>query len=520
MTSLPPRDGRGAAAPETAVPAARGPAGRAPRRGGAAPRAALLGVLAVAALLRLREAAATPLWFDEIFSLRAARLPFTDMLALLAGDVHPPLPTVLLWLWRRAVGDSAALLKLLPVAIGAATVAVTYAMAADLFGRRAGLLAAALLAVHRTHVYFSQELRSYALLALAVTLAAWGAWRWTRRMRGGGALWVAGAALALHTHYLGGLVAAFAAAWAAWAVRGEPRRWRAWALLQLATAALFAPQLPVFAEHLARLAEHWMRAPGVEHLWSLARQASFGAAYAVPPLAALAALPLARRATRPAAAHLAWMMLAPVLLAWGLSTLGARLFIERTMYFVLPWWCALLGAGLAGLRPPALAAIAAAATLAFGARALALKPPHPEAVALRRAAEAIAARGAPGDLVVCADTHSLFTVEEHLGARVRAVLLMQWERLPYYEGAAFVRAEQRVTADSLAAWAAAGRRWWGLRTPHGGVPGDSAARLMDRLARGGRLPVAHVTLWAGRADMAVAPEEPSPHGARRPPRRP
>lgn len=475
--------------------------------GAASPRErlAFAAVLAVALALRLFEAWRTPLWFDEIFTLRAARLPLPAMLGMLGTDIHPPLPTLLLAGWRALGGEAAPWLKLLPIATGVATVAVLYGFAADLFGRRAGLLAAALLAVHRTHVYVSQELRSYALLTLALTLAAWGAWRWAARRPRGAALYVGGAALALHTHYLGGLVLAFLGAWGPWAVRGAPRRWRDWLGLQIAVAVLFAPLVPLFARQLGLSGDHWIPPPTVGNLVSLARQVAFGAIYAVPPFFAAAALPLLRRAQRPGALLLAWLALAPALAAWGLSTRGAHLFTERIMGFALPWWCALLAAAIAGLTPRALAGAAAAVALAFGARAMALKPPMPEAVALRIAAARIAARAEPGDLIVCADTHSLFSFEQHAPGAGRAVLLMQWPRLPYYEGAVFVPESQRVTAAFLEREAAAGRRWWGLRTRHGGLPSDSGAALMTRLARGGRARIEMTTLWAGAPGTDAGP---------------
>jgi hypothetical protein len=54
-------------------------------------------VLAIAAILRVGFIWIAPFWYDESFTLLLVRLPFNQMLAAIAGDVHPPLYYVLLW---------------------------------------------------------------------------------------------------------------------------------------------------------------------------------------------------------------------------------------------------------------------------------------------------------------------------------------------------------------------------------------------------------------------------------------
>jgi mannosyltransferase len=64
-------------------------------------------------------------------------------------------------------------LRSLSVLLGIATLAPVYALGARLFSRRAGVLAAAFLAVHAFHIQFSQEARSYALATLLLALSTW-----------------------------------------------------------------------------------------------------------------------------------------------------------------------------------------------------------------------------------------------------------------------------------------------------------------------------------------------------------
>jgi uncharacterized membrane protein len=251
------------------------------------------------------------------------------MTRAIAGDIHPPLHPLLLR-WRAAGGEAPLWLKLLPILIGLATIAVVFLAAREMFDRPTALLAAALLTLHREHVYFSQEIRSYALLALTLTLATWMAWRWIARMRArDGWGYALSAAAALYTHYLAGLVLALLALWGLWAARRDPARLRGWVLLHVGVAALFAPIVPLFLTQLRISHEHWMKPPTLSNLHDLTRQICFGGRWLIPLLGAAALLPLARERQRGAAMLLWWMALVPVLVAYVATDHGAHLFVER-----------------------------------------------------------------------------------------------------------------------------------------------------------------------------------------------
>lgn len=459
-------------------------------------------ILAIGLVARLREAQRTPLWFDEIFTLWMTRASFGAMLERLASDIHPPLMSVLLWAWRGAGGEGVLWLKALPIAIGLATLVALHAAARDWFGERAGLLAALLLALQPTHVYFSQELRSYALLILAALLATWTAWRWVRRGgRGNGIAFVASAALALYTHYLAALLLAFLGGWGLVTLWPDRRRMRSWALWNAAVALAFLPQFPTFLHQLGLAADHWMKPPGFQDLDNLSRKMAFSASYMVPVLAVIAAVPLLRQRSRREAILLWLMIAAPVATAYALTRADvAKLFVERYMHFTLPFLCALLAAGIVGARHPALAVVLAIALTGFAARQTVMRRPYAEAVALDAAVRSFERHRLPGDVVFCADSHSLFVMEHrHPAADVR--LVVTWERVPYYEGATFIPDSMRTTPAAVAAAARGGRRWWGLRTRHGGISSAAGAALMDSLARGGRDHLDMVTIWAGQPAM-------------------
>jgi len=470
-----------------------------------ASRLLLFAALAVAAVLRVREALRTPMWFDEIFTVWIARLSPRAVLDALAQDVHPPLHFLMVWAWRALGGEGELWLKSLSILIGLATIAVTFALARDLFGRGAAWIAAALLALHPFHIYFSQEVRNYVLLHLLIVLSAWTAWRWMESGRRRDGLWyVLSAAAALYTHYLAGVVLAFLWLWGVFALRADRRRLLHWIGLHVAVAALFSPQLPILITQLARDSEHWIRRSTLAQLVGLARKLSFKAVYMIPPLFVLALLPLLRSRERRGATMLLAITVPPVLLTWVLTRYGAHLFIERYMFFTLPAFCALLAAGCAGIRWGWLRHGATLAVLLFALRSVVLSPPHAEAAALGRAATYLAPRIRPGDEVFCADTHSLFFMRQHLPGLGRQRLLLVDPNLPYYEGARLVPDSLRVSPAALESARARHARWWAVRTRSGGVPSTAAAALFDAAAGRPVLDISMVTVWGGVADSAAA----------------
>ncbi len=450
------------------------------------PWLALAAVLALATGLRVWEAVRTPLWFDEIFTLMVARLDVSGLLAALANDMHPPLHYLLEHLWIRFGGEGELWLKSLSILIGVATVAALYGLVAEAFGRGAGLFAALLLAVHRTHVYYSQEARSYALLWLWYVLAAWMAWRWTERGRPrDAALFVLTAAAALYTHYQAGLVLAGLGVWGAAALARTPRKLGGWLALNAAVVLLFLPQLGTFLSQWHRLsAEYWVSPVSPAMFLDVLRIYSFGVVLAVPLMAGLALLPLVLPGHRRAAA-LVWMAsLVPMMLAYVLAARGAHVYTDRYMMFVLPGWCALASAGLAalGARWVWLRRGLGAALLLVAVRTLATHLPNIEAVELARAEQWLRPRVQAGDVVAFADGHAWFFFRHHAPSLGRQILVLPTPHMPYYEGALFVPDSARVT---VAAWDSltVGRRWFGVRARHGGIDSRPA---FERMVRGAR----------------------------------
>ncbi|MGQ9681275.1 MAG: glycosyltransferase family 39 protein [Anaerolineae bacterium] len=128
--------------------------------------------------LRLYRLGASNVWWDEGLAIWAVRQSWLQATLWTAQDVHPPLYFWHLWTWVRLAGESEFAARFLSALWGTLTVAVAYALAARLGGRRAGLLCALFLAVMRFHIWWSQEMRMYVLAALAATLTLYCAVRW------------------------------------------------------------------------------------------------------------------------------------------------------------------------------------------------------------------------------------------------------------------------------------------------------------------------------------------------------
>ncbi len=121
--------------------------------------------------LRVCSLSAHSVWWDEAFTWQTTSHGWDALWHMLqTGDRNPPLYFVLTAGWGSVGGWSEFSLRFLPLASGLIGVAVVYALARRLFGRRAGLWTLALAAFAPALVAYAQEARMYALF-FALTAA-------------------------------------------------------------------------------------------------------------------------------------------------------------------------------------------------------------------------------------------------------------------------------------------------------------------------------------------------------------
>lgn len=130
-------------------------------------------IVFLAALVRFHDLGAQSLWNDEGNSYVQATRSFADIAANAARDIHPPGYYWLLALWSALTGNSEFSLRSLSAFASILTVAFTYAIGKRIFSPLAGLAAALFVALNTFSIYYAQEARMYALLALWSAASMW-----------------------------------------------------------------------------------------------------------------------------------------------------------------------------------------------------------------------------------------------------------------------------------------------------------------------------------------------------------
>jgi len=262
----------------------------------------LAAVLLLGAILRFWQLDAKPLWLDEIitaiFSLghSQADLPLgvafsvsqlKQIFTLNPGvscaqiaqtvsteSVHPPLFFCLLYRWISWLNPNSEnwiwALRSLSALMGVGAIASVYWLNRVAFSAKAGLMAAAVMAVSPFAVYLSQEARQYTLPMLLISLALAGLVQMQQDLHPGRRLrlavwlgWVAVNSLGLYIHYFFALalVAQVMAlgGWMLWQRHNiSPRGWAAMGLAIAGIILSYLPWLTVLLGHLNRPETTWL----------------------------------------------------------------------------------------------------------------------------------------------------------------------------------------------------------------------------------------------------------------------
>lgn len=356
-------------------PRLQGPAGGRAVMKGETPRVAAwvatAGVGAVWALLGTRS-----LWFDELYALHAAGLPWRELMTFLRlHDAHPPLYPLLLKAWVHLFGSSELSLRAPSALAGVAAAWGAWVLARNGCGTTAAAVASLTLASSPLFLEAAADATRYALLACGFVWAGYETLRVLQEP--GRGLWrlvLIGAAL-LYTHYLGSVLASSLLAFAAW--QGGWRGLRRVAGALAGSLLFFAPWLPVLWFHMTsgRMAPPWRPAATPSLVLDVLHVGGFGgrvmgtASYHLASsaplgvkvlLAAPVALVLALAAVRacrtcPEAARLAvCCVVLPALVLGGASAWSGRtVSYPRYFSFSVPYLALLVGAALEARCPSA-----------------------------------------------------------------------------------------------------------------------------------------------------------------------
>ncbi|HXF32065.1 MAG TPA: glycosyltransferase family 39 protein [Solirubrobacterales bacterium] len=211
----------------------------------------LAGIVTLGAVLRFATLDLQSYRYDETVTVgRVLHANFFDTFSAVPhSESTPPLYYLVAWAWSKPFGTGEAWMRSLSALAGTASIAIVYLGAVALpLPRRAGLIAAAAVAVSPVLIWFSQDVRAYALVFL---LAALSFLFFARALRGGAGRdlvwWGVFSALALATHYFAGFLIVPEAVLL---LLGGNRRGAAMAtLIIVAMAALLAPILIEQTDH-------------------------------------------------------------------------------------------------------------------------------------------------------------------------------------------------------------------------------------------------------------------------------
>ncbi len=349
-----------------------------PRTGSSLPRMGLgrahlvIGLIALATVVRVIGLELRPLWLDEGYSVYAVERSWHDLWTIVASyETHPPFYYSVLKLWSSVFGMSPAAMRSLSVLFSVATIPVVVAAALEIekqdpTGRPllrawiAGLLASC----SPVLIYLDQQARPYALMVLAYAIATLGLLRLLREFRSGGpgsvrswTILAGGTALTLWSHNLGVLyafclAAALTPAWLTSPV-GPPRIKRG-LVAAAAILLLYAPCLLITARQVGSWGTNWLS-------WEPWKPLELFGFYSIPvealtlgsAVAALIMLLLIKRAIQHDATGSGWtsgkalllLWWGPTLLAIAISALYIPVFLARTLSGTLiPAYVALAGA--------------------------------------------------------------------------------------------------------------------------------------------------------------------------------
>lgn len=164
-------------------------------------RLLLAAIVLLAALLRIYQLGRESLYFDELYTVWAIRLPLGSLMREVPASGHPPLYYLVAHFWFM-LGNSDAWVRSLAWAAGVGAVGLMYLTGKELVSRKAGLAAAALSAVSPFLVWESRIATDYSWMIAFAVLSLYMLVRSERR--GGWLNWtgyVVATAAALLSHY-------------------------------------------------------------------------------------------------------------------------------------------------------------------------------------------------------------------------------------------------------------------------------------------------------------------------------
>lgn len=163
----------------------------------------LILILSLGGFLRVFRIGKESIWFDEFATYEKVSAPtFNIMLERMRKDeTAPPLYFALLYAWGK-LGRGLIWLRLFSALAGILALYFFYLLAREILDKHSSLFATFLLAISPYHVWYSQEMRMYVLLAFFTIISSLYCWKWFKsgkRLFAG--LYIFFTLCGLYTHY-------------------------------------------------------------------------------------------------------------------------------------------------------------------------------------------------------------------------------------------------------------------------------------------------------------------------------
>ena len=204
-----------------------------------------VGLLTVVALVLRLVLMSDSLQDDELFMYQIVHnTTLGDALSIVKHtEKTPPLFFVLNWFTIR-IGDPTIWMRLPSLLCGLASVPLAFVLGERVANRRAGLVAAALIALSPFAIYYATNARAYAGLAFFAALSTYCLLRAVDgNRRGWWAAYGVAVVAVLYTHYAGIFVLVAQALWAIVAYREQ---WREWLVVHVLVVLAYVPWIPGF----------------------------------------------------------------------------------------------------------------------------------------------------------------------------------------------------------------------------------------------------------------------------------
>jgi len=168
-------------------------------------------IVLLGAALRFYGLGREGIWYDEAISIHVSKLGFSDIIRWVfnnSAETNPPFYYMILSPWIAVFGDSEAVSRMPSAIFGSLSVIAIYALGKLLYGKRAGLIAALILAVSFFHIKYAQEARGYTLMVCLILVSYYSFLRLTmmRRSTLYTVAYVVSTALLVYTHYYGTMI--------------------------------------------------------------------------------------------------------------------------------------------------------------------------------------------------------------------------------------------------------------------------------------------------------------------------